>query len=884
MADNLLDKASILLTPTAYDDGSMLSDKPKNGDGDFTFSRSSAATRVNAQGLVENVQIISPELVSNGNFSQIGTEEVSNGNFSQEGSELTPAVDFGTSDFEANPSSGSVSESNGTLTFNNSSSFGAQIQLRNRSISDNKIYKITYTLSNFTSGQFRISVGNQTTDNINYNDAGAEGTHTFYVTKTSGFNRNYFYTEDSTLTVSNISVKEVGQNWTIENTWTIGDGVANGNGANGSSQELTQSNVTTVGKTYKVSYDILNYVSGSVVVGSGGLQSGNGTITEYWKAVSSTFKIRGNAFFNGSVTNISVKEVGQDWSLGTGWSIGDGVATHAGTFGQSTQDIVLDTSATYKIELDLVVNAGVLFLDLGSASYVQSYNSSQSVVFYHTPTGSNNKLYLTAQAGFDGSVSNISVKEITDDTDLPRINYEGFSYQDSLGSEEVVNGGFDTDTAWSKGSGWSIADGTATHTGGASYLSQSILEPNKQYKVKIKVTQVSGGGFVQIYMGNSPASVLIQNVGEYEYIFTSQSSVTLGFALRSLGDVTIDNVSVKEVTGQEVVPDSGCGSWLLEPQSTNLITYSEPTSSETSAGGITYESYIWAIGHFTNCIKFGDNSQTRYRYFTGTIANSTEYVISAFVIMDDLSEPVLGTGTTTGDFSLRIGGQSSNTGNLPNVNMGNNIYRVSSVITSSASGGTTGLLKYNSQSNKGFRVVGLQLEQQSYATSYIPTNGATNTRLQDIATNSGNSTLINSTEGVLYAEIAALANDLSARYISLNDGTNQNQIDIHYDVSSNQIKGFCRVLNSLVGIVEFIANDITDFNKIAFKYKENDFALWVNGVEVDTDTSGVVPSENTLNKLNFLKGAGGNFYGKTKAVAVYKEALTDEQLQSLTTI
>ena len=53
---------------------------------------------------------------------------------------------------------------------------------------------------------------------------------------------------------------------------------------------------------------------------------------------------------------------------------------------------------------------------------------------------------------------------------------------------------------------------------------------------------------------------------------------------------------------------------------------------------------------------------------------------------------------------------------------------------------------------------GSQLEQQSYATSYIPTNGATNTRLQDIATNSGNSTLINSTEGVLYAEIASFEN------------------------------------------------------------------------------------------------------------------------------
>ena len=60
---NLLKDASILLTPTGYNNGSMNAIKPENGDGDFTFSRNSAATRVNAQGLVENVQIISPELV-----------------------------------------------------------------------------------------------------------------------------------------------------------------------------------------------------------------------------------------------------------------------------------------------------------------------------------------------------------------------------------------------------------------------------------------------------------------------------------------------------------------------------------------------------------------------------------------------------------------------------------------------------------------------------------------------------------------------------------------------------------------------------------------------------------------------------------------------------
>ena len=31
--------------------------------------------------------------------------------------------------------------------------------------------------------------------------------------------------------------------------------------------------------------------------------------------------------FIGSIDNVSVKEVGQDWTFGTGWGMGDGIAT-----------------------------------------------------------------------------------------------------------------------------------------------------------------------------------------------------------------------------------------------------------------------------------------------------------------------------------------------------------------------------------------------------------------------------------------------------------------------------------------------------------------------------------------------------------------------------
>ena len=115
MVNNALDIVGVSVGGTqpsfSIDNVSVVEDL----SGDFTFSRGSAATRVNAQGLVENVQILSDELVSNGNFSQIGTEEVSNGNFSQEGSELVTNGDFATdSDWNGTNTNG-VTISNGSL-------------------------------------------------------------------------------------------------------------------------------------------------------------------------------------------------------------------------------------------------------------------------------------------------------------------------------------------------------------------------------------------------------------------------------------------------------------------------------------------------------------------------------------------------------------------------------------------------------------------------------------------------------------------------------------------------------------------------------------------------------------------------------------------------
>jgi len=51
----LLSQASLLVTPTSYKEGKLYADLPINGNGDFTATRATTATRVNAAGLVDLV-------------------------------------------------------------------------------------------------------------------------------------------------------------------------------------------------------------------------------------------------------------------------------------------------------------------------------------------------------------------------------------------------------------------------------------------------------------------------------------------------------------------------------------------------------------------------------------------------------------------------------------------------------------------------------------------------------------------------------------------------------------------------------------------------------------------------------------------------------------
>ena len=131
-------------------------------------------------------------------------------------------------------------------------------------------------------------------------------------------------------------------------------------------------------------------------------------------------------------------------------------------------------------------------------------------------------------------------------------------------------------------------------------------------------------------------------------------------------------------------------------------------------------------------------------------------------------------------------------------------------------------------------------------------------------------------------EIKGFENDAVGRPISISDGTTSNRINLFFPSSQTQVTG--RVSSEGVVVADMSYSDITQtsYNKIAVKWKVNDFALWVNGVKVLTDTSGATPIG--LNRISFDNASGVAFRGNVKEIRVYDEALSDSELQKLTTL
>ena len=190
---------------------------------------------------------------------------------------------------------------------------------------------------------------------------------------------------------------------------------------------------------------------------------------------------------------------------------------------------------------------------------------------------------------------------------------------------------------------------------------------------------------------------------------------------------------------------------------------------------------------------------------------------------------------------------------------------------------------YTGDGTSGAYIYGAQLEAGSYPTSYIPTYSVSATRAQDVCNKLDASGEIGQTEGTMFLDISALSDDATNRRVTLSDGTATNRMYISYKNYTNQIRA--EVISAGVSVFDstYSSTDITQFSKIALAYKLNDFAFYVDGTQVSTDTSGAVPT--SLTAFKFEDGSGGSsFFGNVNQAALYKERLTNAELATLTTI
>jgi hypothetical protein len=184
---------------------------------------------------------------------------------------------------------------------------------------------------------------------------------------------------------------------------------------------------------------------------------------------------------------------------------------------------------------------------VGTHSFIGTASTSQA-------------LYIFGRAGGVFSIDNVSVKEITNAVEYQNIAQTSdvrdtytLIEGDWVGSEEVTNGNFATDSDWALFNGATISNNRANIIGdGSSFTSVSqanVFEGDKQYSINLDVVINSGLGIKIQSAGNEDIG-FVTTTGNYTFTFNQLGGTSLIIGRRTGGtpfSSSIDNVSVKRL-------------------------------------------------------------------------------------------------------------------------------------------------------------------------------------------------------------------------------------------------------------------------------------------------------------------------------------------------
>jgi hypothetical protein len=664
--------------------------------------------------------------------------------------------------------------------------------------------------------------------------------------------------------------------------WTFsGGGVAISGGKlnfTATTREATQSISVVNTKTYRVSYEVSNYSAGSVraEIGSsvGISRTANGIYSEYIVASgTNVIQIDAVSVFTGSIDNVSVKEVlvaNGDFTFSRGSNLAATRVDVNGLIEKGRENLLLQSNqfdTTWSL-INTSLTSGQASYDGSSDAWLLTKSASSGYIRQNNTTGGVQTYSVYAKAN-----------------SLNWITIEAASIGNSYFN--LANGVKGTSSA-------SLIDANIEDVGGGWYRCSITYNTTIS---QLRIFPADGN----LNVGGTSGSIYIQDA-QLESGLVSTSVIKTGASTAQAG--ILEDMPRLDYSG-----GASCPSLLLESQRSNLVPFSEhlessdwgktrctiEDNSTTSPEGVINASKMTSTDASESYIQ--DNLTTTGTKLTWSFFAKKGDLDYAHGLVWDLSANGcrqwfnLSTGAVGGTTTF---GSGYSVDSATIEDYGNGWYRCAMVVNSTA--GTQGCrvnissadTTIGSAVNSYGYFYGLQGEDASYPTSYIPTMGSAVTRGKDVADGAGDADLFNDSQGVLFVEVSfardrGKSSPFKVDRISLSDGTSNNRILISNTTTANQIQAFIRNSSGTIFNETITLTDITANNKIAVRYESGNYALYINGTEEATGTSTNVPSG--LNELMF-DGSSGNyeFEGKVKQTLYFPTALTDTELASLTTI
>lgn len=464
--------------------------------------------------------------------------------------------------------------------------------------------------------------------------------------------------------------------------------------------------------------------------------------------------------------------------------------------------------------------------------------------------------------------------------------------------------------------------GTVTLSSGST-VSHSITQVGDYYKCQATVTATAtGAGYTQVYLDNgsttSYAGDVTKGVIFWGHQISSTSETVLnetsGQIARSYAP-TLKSVATAGAARFEYDPTDGQSEGILiEGQSTNLNTYSK--NGTNSSGVYQYStSYVVATPNaavapdgtlsatlLTSTDAGSATVHSSYANLTG-IAGSTAHTMSVFAKAAGHDTLVIHAGATYGAFGANIYGTftltgsgtaaaSGGTATAQIESCGNGWFRCS--LTETTASSPTGMRlyyyvdassTYQGDDYSGLLLWGFQTEAQSAPSSWVDTGniGYTATRAADslsvatadIGYTGGPFTVVSETSDGLGSYPKAFA---------LTDGTLSNRVTVHRESASATTSvdwTVASVRDGSLDVFQAIPSSASA-GKVALSYSTNDVSFCASGGTVTTDSSAAIPSGLTTIYVGANYAGGQQLNGHVKRIAIFGEALSDQNLISLT--